>query len=83
MALPQVGDGYQVSDGNTNEDKKVGGTAMLFSGGVGIYGFNTAITADTTTTTAVAGSLAITSNATGRGKLFVSDGTKWQFAAIS
>jgi hypothetical protein len=83
MALPQVGDGYQFSDGNPNEAKKVGGTAMLFSGGVGVYGLDTPITADTTTTTAVAGSLAIPSNSTGRGKLFVSDGSKWQFAAIS
>ena len=74
---------YQFSDGNTNEIKSVGGTGVTFSGGVGIYGFDTAITANTTTTTTVAGSLAITSNATGAGKLFVSDGAKWQFAAIT
>ena len=48
----------------------------------GVYFLSTAITANTTTT-ASAGSLGLTSNATGRGKLFVSDGTKWQFAAIS
>lgn len=83
MALPGVGSGYQFSDGNTNETKLVGGTALVFSGGVSIYGLNTAITANTTTTSAPAGSLGITSNATGAGKLFVSDGTKWQFAAIS
>lgn len=52
-------------------------------GAMRIYGFSTAITANTTTTSAPAGSLAITSNATGVGKIFVSDGTKWQFAAIS
>jgi len=42
-----------------------------------------AITANTTTTTAPAGSIGITSHATGRGKLFASDGSKWQFASIS
>lgn len=83
MALPKVGDGYQVSDGNLNEVKKVGGDALIFSGGGGIYVLDTAITANTTTTSAVAGSLGITTNATGKGKLFYSDGTKWQFAAIS
>lgn len=44
---------------------------------------DTAITANTTVTTAPAGSIGITSHATGRGKLFMSDGAKWQFAAIS
>lgn len=83
MALPKVGDGYQVSDGNLNEVKKVGADALIFSGGGGIYVLDTAITANTTTTSAVAGSLGITTNATGKGKLFYSDGTKWQFAAIS
>jgi hypothetical protein len=83
MALPGIGDGYQFSDGNTNEVKKVGGTVLKFPGGIEFHGLNTAITATSTTTTAPAGSLAITSNATGVGKLFVSDGTVWQFAAIS
>lgn len=83
MALPGVGDGYQFSDGNTNEVKKVGGTTLAFSGGVQIIGLSTAITATSTATTAPAGSLGITSNATGRGKLFVSDGSVWQYAAIS
>lgn len=49
----------------------------------GVYFLSTAITANVTTTSAPAGSLGLTSNATGRGKLFVADGTKWQFAAIS
>ena len=83
MALPAIGDGYQFSDGNTNEVKKVGGTVFEFSGGVQFHGLSTAITATSTTTSAPAGSLGITSNATGRGKLFVSDGTVWQYAAIS
>lgn len=43
-----------------------------------LYSFTTAITADTTTTTAPAGSLGITSNATGKGYVFYSDGSKWQ-----
>lgn len=42
-----------------------------------------AITANVTTTTFPAGSLGITTNATGIGKLFYSDGTKWQFMAVS
>lgn len=49
----------------------------------GVYILSTAITANTTTTTAPAGSLGITTNATGLGKLFYSDGSKWQFAAVS
>jgi len=47
-------------------------------GAVRIYGFSTAITANTTTTSAPAGSMAFTTNATGRGRLFFSDATKWQ-----
>lgn len=49
----------------------------------GVYILNTAITANTTTTSAPSGSLGITTNATGLGKLFYSDGSKWQFAAVS
>lgn len=49
----------------------------------GVYFLSTAITANVTTTAVSAGSLGLTSNATGRGKLFVSDGSKWQFAAIT
>ena len=83
MALPKVGDGYQTSDGNTNEKKLVGGSVFKFAGGVEFHGLSTAITANSTTTDAPAGSFAITSNSTGAGKLFVSDGSKWQYAAIS
>lgn len=49
----------------------------------GVYFLSTAIQANVTASTASAGSLGLTSNATGRGKLFVSDGSKWQFAAIT
>ena len=48
-----------------------------------LYILSTAITANSTTTSAPAGSLGITTNATGLGKLFYADGTKWQFMAIS
>jgi hypothetical protein len=48
-------------------------------GGLVIYTFTTAITANVTTTTAPAGSLGKTSHATGRASMFVSDGSKWQF----
>ena len=49
----------------------------------GVYILSVAITANTTTTSVPVGSLGITSNATGRGKLFYSDGSKWQFMAIT
>jgi hypothetical protein len=49
----------------------------------GLYFLTTAITANTTTTTAPKGSIGTTSNATGAGKMFISDGAKWQFAAIT
>jgi hypothetical protein len=29
------------------------------------------------------GSIATTTNATGTGKLFIADGTKWQFAVVA
>ena len=83
MALPNGADAYQFSDGNLNAAKLVGGTVLQFAGGVQFHGLDTAITANTTTTSAPAGSMAITSNSTGKGKLFVSDGSKWQYAAIS
>lgn len=49
----------------------------------GLYFLTTAITANTTTTSAPKGSIATTTNATGAGKLFVSDGSKWQFAVVA
>lgn len=55
----------------------VTGTYVDF-GAVRIYGFSTAITANSTSTAAPAGSIAFTTHATGRGRLFYSDGSKWQ-----
>lgn len=49
----------------------------------GLYFLTTAITANTTTTTASKGSLVTTTNATGTGKLFISDGTKWQYPVVA
>lgn len=43
-----------------------------------LYQFTTAITAGTTATTAPSGSLGVTSNETGVGQVFVSDGSYWQ-----
>jgi hypothetical protein len=47
-------------------------------GGVRLYLLSVAITANVTTTSVPAGSLGLTSNATGRGTPFYSDGTHWQ-----
>jgi hypothetical protein len=44
-----------------------------------MYSLTAAVTANVTTTTAAAGSLAKTSHATGQGSIFRSDGSKWQF----
>jgi hypothetical protein len=63
-------------------DSIVTGT-FEFSNGLKIVSLSTAITANSTTTTAPAGSIGITSHATGVGKLFISDGTKWQFAVVA
>jgi hypothetical protein len=49
----------------------------------GLYFLTTAITANTTTTSVPVGSLATTTNATGLGKLFIADGTKWQFPVVA
>lgn len=55
----------------------------LSASSVQILSLTTAITDNVTTTTAPANSLAVTSNATGTGKLWMSDGSKWQqLAAI-
>lgn len=50
----------------------------ILANGVRVYPLTTAVTANVTTTDAPAGSIAITSHATGRGTPFYSDGTKWQ-----
>lgn len=57
--------------------------AVVANATAGLYFLDSAITANTTTTSAPKGSIATTSNATGAGKLFVSDGTKWQFAVVA
>ena len=55
----------------------------LSTGSVEIIALDIAITDNVTTTTAPKNSLAVTSNATGTGKLWMSDGSKWQqLAAI-
>ena len=59
------------------------GDAAASNAVAGVYFYSTAITANTTTTTAPKGSLALTSNATGVGKLFYSDGTKWQIGSVT
>jgi len=56
---------------------------IIFSNGLGIFCSTAAITANSTATTLPAGTMGITSNGTGVGKLFVSDGSKWQFMAVS
>lgn len=60
----------------------VSGSYIQF-GAVKLYGFSSAITENSTTTTAASGSIAFTTNATGAGKIFYSDGTKWQLAVAT
>jgi hypothetical protein len=83
MALPSIGDGYQFSDGNVNEVKKLGGNTLESNTGAGLYFLDIAVTAGSTATTAAAGSIGVTTNATGLGDLFISDGSVWQFAAVA
>lgn len=59
------------------------GTAAAGNATASLYFLTTAITANSTTTTAPVGSLATTTNATGTGKLFISDGTKWQYPVVA
>ena len=59
------------------------GDAAASNAVAGMYFYSTAITANSTTTTAPKGSFGMTSNATGLGKLFYSDGAKWQLGAIT
>jgi len=56
---------------------------IQFTNGQYLVTLATAITANSTTTSAPAGSIGITSHSTGVGKLFVSDGSKWQYASVS
>ena len=59
------------------------GTAAAGNATASLYFLTSAITANSTTTTAPVGSLATTTNATGTGKLFISDGTKWQYPVVA
>jgi hypothetical protein len=83
MALSNGTGPYQFSDGNVDAAKLIGGNVLTAATGAGLYFFDTAITANSTTTTAVKGSIGVTTNATGVGKLFISDGAKWQFAVVA
>lgn len=64
---------------------KTGAKASIDSTGALVFGawrfvsLTTAITANVTTTSEAAGTLAKTSHATGISSIFRSDGTKWQF----
>lgn len=57
--------------------------AIRFPNGLLFVTLDTAITANSTTTSAPAGSLAITSHNTGKNKIFQSDGTKWQYPGVA
>lgn len=74
---------YQFSDGNIAEAKTIGGNELYSDTGAGLVFLDTAITANSTTTSVVKGSIGVTTNATGVGKLFISDGSKWQFAVVA
>jgi hypothetical protein len=52
--------------------------AVVANATAGLYFLTGAITANSTTTSAPKGSIATTTNATGTGKIFISDGSKWQ-----
>jgi hypothetical protein len=56
---------------------------IVLTNGLHIVALTTAITATSTDTTVPAGSLGITSNATGVGHLFMSEGGKWVYAAVA
>jgi hypothetical protein len=56
---------------------------MVFTNGAYFVALKTEITANSTDTTAPAGSIGITTHATGVGHLFVSDGSKWQYMAVA
>ena len=56
---------------------------IRFSNNAWLVALATAISANSTTTSAPAGSLGFTTHATGNTKWFMSDGTKWQYAAVA
>lgn len=53
-------------------------TKVIFASGASLNFLATAITENVTTTSLPAGSIAFTTHAIGRGKIFYSDGSKWQ-----
>lgn len=57
--------------------------AIRFPNGQVFSALDTAITANVTLTALPAGSIGITSHATGKGKFFMSDGAKWQYAVVA
>lgn len=83
MALANGAGPYQFSDGNTDATKLIGGNVITAATGAGLYFLDIAVTANSTLTSAPAGSIGVTTNATGLGKMFISDGTKWQFAVVA
>jgi hypothetical protein len=48
-----------------------------------LYFLDVAVTAGSTATDAPAGSIGVTTNATGLGELYISDGSVWQFALVA
>jgi hypothetical protein len=58
--------------------QEINSNYAVFKGGVRFYPLSTAVTGNVTVTAAPNGSFAATSNATGRNKIFYSDGSKWQ-----
>jgi hypothetical protein len=74
MALPNGAGPYQFTDGNATAVKELGGNTLVANTGAGLYFLDIAVTA---------GSIGVTTNATGLGDLFISDGSVWQFAAVA
>ena len=67
----------------TSTTTTASGVQQTFGNSQVFVALNTAITANSTTTTAPSGSMGVTSHATGVGYLFMSDGTKWQYAKVA
>jgi hypothetical protein len=90
FADPELVAGTTIA-GATITGSTVGGTftstattgPVVANATAGLYFLTSAITANVTTTTVPVGSIATTTNATGTGKLFISDGSKWQFAVVA
>ena len=67
----------------TSTTTTASGVQQTFGNSQVFVALNTAITANSTTTSAPAGSMGVTSHATGVGYLFMSDGAKWQYAKVA